>query len=181
MKIFLPEGQEDHEFAQLTDPDSYPLFDELTNGTPRRDSWSPFSVRIINMGERRRALRRADAPFLFDSVLVLRPDATEVMKPFLAEHGELLPLSCEQAELVVFNALRVLDALDESASALTRFSSGRIMLVDRHVFRKQLIQDLHVFKVTSLQPSSLFVSEEFVERWRAAGLKGIEFRQVWEG
>jgi hypothetical protein len=180
LKIFRPGNEEGFELAQPVADDDFALLHSLIDGTPREGSWTPIPMKVISK-ERRRSLSRSDSPWLLDDMLILRSQAAEALKPFLLNHGELLPLHCEQAELVVFNALRVVDALDEAASTLTRFRSGRIMLVDRHVFRKQVIQGLHAFKVTSLQPSSLFVSEEFVERWHAAGLKGIEFRQVWEG
>ncbi len=55
------------------------------------------------------------------------------------------------------------------------------MWIQKHAFRLEVIQALQIFKITSLQPSPIFVGEEFVERWNAAGLKGLEFRQVWEG
>ena len=180
LKIFVPENEEGFELAQPVADDDFALLHSLIDGTPREGSWTPMPMRIISK-ERRRSLRRSDSPWLLDDMLILRPQAAEALKPFLLNHGELLPLQCEQAELVVFNVLRVVDGLDESASAFTRFRSGRIMLIDKHVFRKQAIQELHAFKITSLKPSPLFVSAEFVERWHAAGLKGIEFRQVWEG
>lgn len=93
----------------------------------------------------------------------------------------MLPLACQQAALVAFNPLNVVNALDDGASSVERFESGRIWRIDKYVFRKELVEGLQVFKITSLQPSPVFVGEEFVERWHAAGLKGLEFRQVWEG
>jgi hypothetical protein len=113
--------------------------------------------------------------------MVFRLDAANVLAPFLEKYGELLPLNCEQAELVVFNPLRVVDALDEVTSVVERFDGGRIWHVDKYVFRGEVVRGLQIFKITSLQPSPIFVGEEFVERWHAAGLKGLEFRQVWEG
>lgn len=101
--------------------------------------------------------------------------------PFLKEYGEVLSLICEQGGLVVYNPLHVVDALDETVSSVLKFEDGRIMWVQKHAFRKEVIQGLPIFKVTSLQPSPVFMNEEFVRRWHAAGLKGLEFRQVWEG
>jgi hypothetical protein len=138
-------------------------------------------VKIVGRERAYGALRHSDAPWLGSNVLILRPRAAAALSPLLACHGELLPLSCGQAELVVFNARCVVDALDEAESIVRRFSTRRIMWIQKHAFRLEVIQALQIFKITSLQPSPIFVGEEFVERWNAAGLKGLEFRQVWEG
>jgi hypothetical protein len=181
LKIFVPAGEEDCEFVQLADSDQYALFGELTNGSPRRSPWLPFPVRLFTKGERRRSLCRSDAPWLFSGVLVLRGEAAETLGSFLEAHGEMLPLSCQEAALVAFNPVHIVDALDHAASAVTRLESGRIWRVDKYAFRKEAIMGLRAFKITSLQPSPVFVNEDFVEQWHAAGLKGLEFRQVWEG
>jgi hypothetical protein len=181
LKVFTLEIEEGFEFVRDVDSDKYALLDELFDGTPRVATWNPVSVEIVSQEKPRRSLRRSDAPWIGSNILILRPEAAAALTPFLARYGELLPLSCEQSGLTAFNALCVVDALDEDASVLKRFSTGRIMWIKRHVFRKELVHGLQVFKITSLQPSPLFVGEEFVKLWQASGLKGLEFPQVWEG
>ncbi len=181
LKVFMVENEEGFELAQPVADDDFSLMHSLVDGTPRGGSWTPIPMKIISKERRRRSLRRSDAPWMGSDTLILRREAADVLAPFLVKHGELLPLACEQAELVVFNPLCRVDALDETASSVQRFDDGRIMWIDKYVFYRQAIQELHAFKITSLQVSPVFLSEEFVERWRAAGLKGLEFRQVWEG
>jgi hypothetical protein len=90
-------------------------------------------------------------------------------------------LDCNQAELVLFNPLRMIDALDETASTLKRFRSGGIMHIQTYAFQASAIKDTQLFKIPNLHPSPLFAGEEFVKHWHDAGLRGSAFRQIWEG
>jgi hypothetical protein len=139
-------------------------------------------MKIVNRDEHDRPLRESDSPWLGTGSLVFRPRAIQAMESLLLSHGELLPLACESADLFVFNPTHVLDALDEQASAITRFpSSGRIMSIDKHVFRRDVIGDLQIFKLQGLRGSATYVRERFVEQWNAAGLRGLTFPLAWEG
>lgn len=83
---------------------------------------------------------------------------------------------------MAFKPRYILDALDEEASTVWRFSpSGRIGHIKKHVFRKDVIADYWMFGITSLDPSPVYVTEEFVRAWKDAGLKGLEFDLLWEG
>jgi hypothetical protein len=71
-------------------------------------------------------------------------------------------------------------ALDEASSSTRRFSDGRIYAIDQHVFRYDAIKGSNAFKIENLRVSPTFVSNRFVDAWYAAGLRGLEFDQVWE-
>ena len=79
----------------------------------------------------------------------------------------------------MYNPTRVIDALDETVSSVQRFTGGRIMMIQRHVFRVAVIGGIDVFKSPNLRVSPTFLSHRFVDRWNASGLKGLEFKQVW--
>ena len=52
-------------------------------------------------------------------------------------------------------------------------------MIQRYVFRSDLVRDVDVFKVPNLRVSPTFVSQRFVDRWNESGLKGVEFNKVW--
>jgi hypothetical protein len=79
----------------------------------------------------------------------------------------------------MYNPTRVVEALDEPASSVIRFSDGRIMMIQRHVFRADVIGETDVFKLPNLRVSPTFLSQRFVDRWEASGLKGLDFERVW--
>jgi hypothetical protein len=166
-ELCLPEEKIDHE--RIT---------QLINGEPRATGWSPIRMKLVtkDLGKN---LRASDSPWYGSHALIFRKHARAVLSDLLNQYGELLELSCQEAELVVFNPTRVLDALDEEKASVERFSSGRIMIVNRYVFRREVIQDIDIFKIRSLRVSPTFVGPRFVESWRSAGLDGLEFRPVW--
>jgi hypothetical protein len=98
----------------------------------------------------------------------------------LEEFGELLPLKCEDPDLALYNPTRVIDALDEQASSIERFPGFRIMSIDRHVCRTELVIDVDVFKIPNLRVSPAYLSERFVARWVASGLEGLLHDEAFE-
>jgi hypothetical protein len=153
------------------------IADEM-NGVSRLAGWIPIEVKIVGRDQGRK-LTRSDAPWFDSETLIFRKRAIDALEPYLVDNGELLPLSCRSAELVMYNALRVIDALDEKSSAIVRFSSGSIMRIERYAFRADLIRGVDVFKIPGMRVSPILVTDRFVEAWRLAGLSGLEFTKVW--
>jgi hypothetical protein len=90
-------------------------------------------------------------------------------------------LSCESADLQVFNVLSVIDALDLDRSELARLpNSNQIIKVRTHVFVAERIRNAKIFKVPQLLKQSVYVTEEIVEAVTRSGLKGVGFRLLWE-
>jgi hypothetical protein len=149
------------------------------NGESRKHTWAPLKVQLVrdNQGQK---LAESDSPWAgTSSALMFRPRAISVLKSMLLKYGELLPLDCDDADLVVYNVTCMVNALDEEASIIDRFRDGRIMHVRRHVFREALIRDVEIFKIPNLRVSSTFVGQRFVDLWKTAGLKGLQFARVW--
>jgi hypothetical protein len=111
----------------------------------------------------------------------MRRRAVVALRDLLEAHGELLPLATmDGVALFALNA-RVIDALDEAASTVLRFpSTGSIMRLKKVAFFPAAVEGVHIFRLP-FRASPTFVSEHFVDRVRAAGLRGIEFEEVWTG
>lgn len=176
--IYKALGADGFELCHPVNKEDYERIDVEIGGTPRQPSWKPISVRLIHEDEGN-ALAMSDSPWLGYGPLIFRPSAVEALGPMLREYGELLPLACPEAELMIYNPTRVLDALDDAASSVMRFSDGRIMLIQRHVFRSEVVGENDIFTIPDERVSPTFLSHRFVDRWKASGLKGIEFKQVW--
>jgi len=175
--IYEPLGLDKYELCHPVDR-NYDRFDDQLNGTPRQASWEPVTMRLIHKTEGRKLLR-SDSPWLGAYALIFRPSALEALGPLLREYGELLPLECSETDLWVYNPTRVIDALDEEASSIERFKSGKIMRIKRYVFKAHLIDGIDIFKLPNLRGHSTFVSHRFVDLWTESGLKGLEFTHVW--
>jgi hypothetical protein len=178
MKIYEPSSSETNELCHPLNPDEFEKIDVLINGTPRLVDWKPISMEIIREDGGRKFLE-SDSPWLGGHALIFRPRAVAALGSLLRAHGELLQLLCGGADVVLYNPTRLLDALDEAASSVRRFTTGRIMWIDRYVFRPAVIEGIDIFKIPNLRVSPTFVSQRFVDLWTTAGLKGLEFKQVW--
>lgn len=177
-QVYQPLGAEGFELCHPTRGEDFETFNQQINGTTRRTTWQAITVRLIHVDEGKQ-LAISDSPWLGSHALIFRREAIEKLGALLEPHGEFLPLRCPDAELLVFNPTRVLDALDEQASQLTRFSGGRIMSVARYAFIATAIADADIFKIPNLRVSPTFLSERIVQAWRLAGLRGLEFKRIW--
>jgi len=52
-------------------------------------------------------------------------------------------------------------------------------MIQRYVFRADVIGDTDIFKIPSVPVSPTFLSHRFVDRWKASGFKGLHFKPVW--
>ena len=84
------------EAVELLHPIDSRDFESLTKtfaGSKIRDTWSAPKMRLIQHDERG-ALRSSDAPWLLASILAFKNKATQHMRRFLEQYGELLPIEC---------------------------------------------------------------------------------------
>jgi len=140
-------------------------------------------VRLVKASEHGRPYAQSDMPDLGSSgVLVLRERALVALREVLEGYGEFLPLACEEADLWAFNCTRVVDALDEGRSTIRRFpNSNKIMRIQRYEFRPEALVGVRAFRLPQLQPGPVYVNEEVGEAVRAAELRGVGFKLLWEG
>ena len=180
-RIYDPLRAKRHELCHPADHDDFETIIVQVNGTPRQAKWEPLAMELIREDEKGRKYLRSDSPWLGTSdALIFRPTAILAMGQLLRAYGELLPLRCEGNELWMFNP-RLVDALDEEASTIKYFSDGDIMDIKRYVFRPEVVRGVHAFKIPQLpRACPTFVSQEFVDQWSTAQLKGLTFTKVWE-
>jgi hypothetical protein len=120
------------------------------DGTSRRAAWKPVPVRVLRAEEGGPRRQTADLPWLGSQVLVLSSRAVATLGEALERSGELLPLKCRDAEYWLFNALCVVDALDETQSELVRFAGGGVMKISQHVFDPRKLYGVEVFKLPQM-------------------------------
>jgi hypothetical protein len=177
MRVYLALQATGYEFCRPSRQDDFETVNVQINGASRGATWKPIPVHIVHE-DRGRSLKPSDAPWLESHALVFRPKASRALETLLLEHGELLPLACDEAPLAILNVTRVVDALDEQASDITRFSSGRVMMVNRHVFHADAIGNAAMFKIPNLRVSPTFVTQRFIDAWGSAGLEGLQFKPL---
>lgn len=176
--IYEPTVVEGSEWCNCSGPDQSKRLVTEINGTPRRDTWKPVCVKLIRRTTRHK-FRQVDAPWYGSDVLIFRKSVLDKMGSILEANGELLPLQCEDAELWVYNPTNVLAALDKVATIGNRFDDGCFAQITKYVFFPDVVAGVDVFKLKNERASSTYLSDRFVEMWKAAGLTGLEFIKLW--
>jgi hypothetical protein len=178
MKIYMPSSPDNYELCHPVRQEDFELINVLINGTSRLEAWNPIPMQIIHEDKGTRFFE-SDSPWLGGHALIFKPQAVKAIGSLLQEFGELLPLLCNDADVMMYNPTHLLDALDEDASSVLRFTGGRIMWINKYVFRPEIIGHSDIFKIPNLRVSPTFVSQRFVDLWNSADLKGLEFKLVW--
>jgi hypothetical protein len=178
VEVYMPQSADGFEFCYPERQEDFETLNVTIDGTPRKGTWHSPPMHLIREDEGKR-LAESDSPWLGSHALIFRRQTLGELESLLLSYGELLPIACSEPDLVIFNATRVLDALDERASDILRFSDGRIMRITRYAFCPDIVAGVDIFKIPNFRVSPTYVSERFVKRVKAAGLRGLVFYKVW--
>lgn len=177
-RIYKIASSEKHELCHPVDENDFERINQLINGAPRKSQWNSPKMELIKEDEGD-SLLTSDSPWLGSHAPIFRPNAIDRIGHLLTRHGELLPLDCVE-KLFVFNCTSIVDALDEEKSKVIRFNNGKLMMINKFAFIIPIIKDICIFKLPNLRVNPVLVSQEFVDVWRSADLKGLEFNLIWE-
>jgi hypothetical protein len=91
-----------------------------------------------------------------------------------------LPLEDEGGvELFAYNP-RALEALDHARTVGSRNENGKVYLADIHVFIPSVVEGVDVFRQVQRNLGNVYLSERFIQRWKQAKLKGLDFILAWD-
>jgi hypothetical protein len=137
-------------------------------------------MKLIREEHDGRKLRPCSSPWLGCSQnVIFRPEVFDVVGKYLRGNGELLPADCPGHDLYFFNA-KVVDALDESNSAIKHFKDGCIYFIECHKFKNEVVENLPIFKIPNCRVSEIFVNGDFVDAWCNSNLTGLDFVLLWD-
>ena len=144
------------------------------SGEPLHQNWKAPEVFVLH--EEGKIV--GDFFWLTGGVLSLRGTALQKLTSVLNHNVQILPLKFSKFELYVINVLAIFDCLDYERSTIERFpSSGRIMYVERYVFKENCLVDASIFRLPELK-SRLFATETFKDAVDKFGLTGLTFRKI---
>jgi hypothetical protein len=150
-------------------------FNRRFNGKPLKGKWKGDEKFAFVPGR----LPKGDTPGLSSHIPVFNHKAVTVLRDFLDQSGEILPIICDGEKYFLFNVTRVIDSLDGPNCELKLFDDGEIMYIDRYSFIEQRLIGIDIFKLPQRPLGWVYATDPFVDRVRAAGLKGFEFPLVW--
>jgi hypothetical protein len=152
---------------------------ERTLGKSRAPGWRKMLFVVLDP-----SLPRADFLNISGYELGCAQRVADRLSPLLESSGDVLPIEVEGASepYVLWNIVQEIDALDNARSNW----ETAVRLVDaRYEFHADRLPSTpQVFRVKN--PASVIFSlgigdgTDLVSRYRALGLTGLEFKQVWE-
>jgi len=176
MKVYILDADPDkYRGIYYTIEDDIVEFNRRFKGTPMKETWTGREKFAFVP----RRLPRGDTPSLSSHIPVFNARAVKVLGDLLNHSGELLPIVCDNESYFLFNVTQVVDALDEARCELERFDDGRIMFIDSYSFIERKLAGVTIFKLPQRPLGWAYVTDPFVERVKAAKLKGFKFRLVW--
>lgn len=107
--------------------------------------------------------------------------AVDALRDLLEQSGELLPLATStDTRFFFFNILTVSDALDRPAASCEFWCDPPTTAIDieHFVFDAGMVQGLSIFRIREL-PTSVLVTNTFVDRVESRRLQGFSFTKVW--
>jgi hypothetical protein len=122
---------------------------------------------------------KGDMPHMAGAIPVFTLKAVRALSDFLEPNGELIKIRCQKDTLFLYNATRIVDALDEENSLLVRFRDGSMFPLDPYVFYEDRLTGMTIFKLPQWRLGPPYVTDPFVQRVIERGLKGFWFRLVW--
>jgi tetratricopeptide (TPR) repeat protein len=178
MKFFKPKPGKKFERAFPCNVKYYKVFEQF-NGSSLRAYWQPIKFERVTKDIGRVFDKPSDFPWYGNSAIVMRKRAHDILEDIFSQNGEILPLETDDdVELFMFNC-QVIDAFDEGRSKVDRLDTGKIIWINKYEFIESKLLGVDMFRIPR-RSSSVFVSERFVERYKAAELVGLEFEEVWD-
>jgi hypothetical protein len=120
---------------------------------------------------------------MLDSMMIVSDRAARVLER--VSDTELVEwISAEHCgtQWWVVRVNRVVDAVDEGASAIRRLPSGLVAGVEKLVLKRDGWQHSDIFRLArGLQTFGCFVSADLMQAWADAGLRGMRFIPVEVG
>ena len=155
-------------------PKDRKAIDSLYDDKPKAKKWTPARVSLdVSQG------KLGDFPSLYGGIPVFSERAWEILQPLLLGCVEALPLILPtHRKYYAIHVLDVVNALDTEKSVLDYFPNGSVMDIEKIVFKKNAIQNKHMFKLPEKYSSDVYLSDYFKKTVDGNKLKGIEFDKV---
>lgn len=171
---------------ELNEDYSYQGFDIIDENKERlfwdflRESWGqPIeNWRPLAVTASKDELPPCDFPSLTAGVFVFNRRAKEALEDLLEPVGQFLPLLTSQGEHYAYNVINRIDVLNEERSEVSRFESGRVMMVRRYEFHPEKVQNQVIFQIPQ-ETTRIYVTHNFMERVEKYGLTGLKPRLLW--
>ncbi len=115
------------------------------------------------------------------SGLVTNEKGCKALRPCIKNDVEFLPLAYDDEVVYLMNVTTVLNCLDRTRSDVSYFEdTDEVIYVRRFAFKKDALKGAIIFRVREVPTYGPFVTDEFIEAYKDAGLEGLDFELAWD-
>lgn len=113
------------------------------------------------------------------SSFILNEKSYKVLYPYLKNHSQIFKIKSDNKIFYVVNVIDIIDCLNYDESELKYFSSsGRVMDVEKYVFKTEKLKNATIFKLPEFPKSISYVTEEFKKAVEENNIKGFKFKEL---
>lgn len=113
------------------------------------------------------------------SSFILNEKSYKALYPYLKNHSQIFKIKSDNKIFYVVNVIDIIDCLNYDKSELKYFSSsGRVMDVEKYVFKTEKLKNATIFKLPEFPKSISYVTEEFKKVVEENNIKGFKFKEL---
>lgn len=113
------------------------------------------------------------------SSFILNEKSYKVLYPYLKNHSQIFKIKSDNKIFYVVNVIDIIDCLNYDKSELKYFSSsGRVMDVEKYVFKTEKLKNATIFKLPEFPKSISYVTEEFKKAVEENNITGFKFKEL---
>ncbi|MFB5269429.1 imm11 family protein [Paenibacillus enshidis] len=159
-----------------TNPQIDEMLGNISRGQSMQQEWRP--LRVLYKADKGKSI---DFPRYAPAMNVFNDRAVSVLEPLIDGLVEFLPLIDDKYNFYFCNVINILDCVDHEKS-VPEIMLDKIISYHSLYFKEDLLQTerRHIFKIPELVRTRVYVSDEFRDAVLEAGLKGLDFIQVWD-
>ena len=176
MNYYKIYGADNFEHVNFLDESYYEKLTQLKNQKTIEFGDKP-QVELVKPDWRQKA-KKADFPGYGTNFIFMRDYVYDKDKAFFEQFGVLFPVYSNKGDkLYVFNCDLLEDALDEEKSEFVRFDSGKVMMVEKHVFKNTIPESRIMFRIPYTN-NPIIVTDKFIEYYNANNYNGMNFKKL---
>lgn len=113
------------------------------------------------------------------SSFILNEKSYKALYLYLKNHSQIFKIKSDNKIFYVVNVIDIIDCLNYDKSELKYFSSsGRVMDVEKYVFKTEKLKNAIIFKLPEFPKSISYVTEEFKKAVEENNIKGFKFKEL---
>lgn len=140
-------------------------------------NWKIADANFIDIESRRE--KKPDLYLFPTGCLMLPARCKKIIFPKESSDIEFLPISVSGEAWLIANCLRTTRHYDPVKSIIFRSATNKeIFMVSRIVINDASLEHCEMFTIYDSNRTQIFVQPSFVERVKAQGLKGVNFKEI---